>query len=705
MAIDFTKPATTDNYSTQFVPNIQNNIIALAQLLDSVQTTITGTPPTYAKRINRSSRVFEEYNGTAWGTFAMGYALKAGDTFSGQVNITASTNLGAIFTRASGNTVGFRLAQTGVVNWDVQNNAVTGNLSFVNNGATAFDINGATRGFSIYAPASGYALSIFGQQMLQAQAVSDMGIYLKGSATSGRANLVLQSNNGSGPAFWITGRDDRLDIGGTGGTEPSGGNISIISATGFIGLGTQSPGVKLDIFGQAVRVFTNTTSQYTMFDVATAGGVSRARIGGVGTANDFMTQTEVNDGVFYSASGNAWYGTTSAKSFAVKTANVIRMLISPTGLVSIGPNMGTALFEIQALSSSSGGFTNISTLTSSGIKITGANNTTGYDGITYQSGSGGGAAVVFSRDTSYGTGIGFYTNSTSNAVTGAITLRLLLTDAGNLSLGGAATAITNYRVFNVYNTVGGGVVEVNRSGAEVARFMTAWDGGANPGIGSVTAHSFIIGTSGVNRIIVNASGYVGIGKTPVGDFLLDLASNLRVGGEIRISAPGGGGYISGYNDNSEVARVGYMQFNAGADVRINAEQAGVYFRVLMQGVTKLTMNPSTGKLTVAAGASTVTYTQAFSATPTFDADLSNVFEFAGPMTANVTSCVINNGSVGQTISIRVKQGASAAYTFATPAGAKVAGSISTTLSSPNILTLTYSGADSRWEGGWLNMPA
>lgn len=66
MAIDFTKPATTDNYSTAFVPNIQANQTALAQWLDSSIVTITGTPPTNAKRYNRTSSAVEEYNGAAW---------------------------------------------------------------------------------------------------------------------------------------------------------------------------------------------------------------------------------------------------------------------------------------------------------------------------------------------------------------------------------------------------------------------------------------------------------------------------------------------------------------------------------------------------------------------------------------------------------------------------------------------------------------
>lgn len=86
MAIDFGKPTTTRRYDTEFVPDLQGNFAGLAQWLDSAQTTVTA-PPTYAKRYNRVSTLFEEFNGSAWAELPVGYARKAGDTFSGAVNV------------------------------------------------------------------------------------------------------------------------------------------------------------------------------------------------------------------------------------------------------------------------------------------------------------------------------------------------------------------------------------------------------------------------------------------------------------------------------------------------------------------------------------------------------------------------------------------------------------------------------------------
>ena len=83
MAIDFSKPATTDNYSTVFVPGIVASTIALAQWLDSANTTITGTPPTFAKRYNRTATLFDEFNGSAWAELPLAYLKLAGGTMSG----------------------------------------------------------------------------------------------------------------------------------------------------------------------------------------------------------------------------------------------------------------------------------------------------------------------------------------------------------------------------------------------------------------------------------------------------------------------------------------------------------------------------------------------------------------------------------------------------------------------------------------------
>jgi hypothetical protein len=101
---------------------------------------------------------------------------------------------------------------------------------------------------------------------------------------------------------------------------------------------------------------------------------------------------------------------------------------------------------------------------------------------------------------------------------------------------------------------------------------------------------------------------------------------------------------------------------------------------------------------------TPTSSQTFTATPTFNAALSNVFEMAA-LTGNVTSVTITNPKGGQTIMIRLLQNGTGGYTVASPTGAKILGSMGATADAASILTLTYSALSTRWEGSWTNLPS
>jgi hypothetical protein len=112
---------------------------------------------------------------------------------------------------------------------------------------------------------------------------------------------------------------------------------------------------------------------------------------------------------------------------------------------------------------------------------------------------------------------------------------------------------------------------------------------------------------------------------------------------------------------------------------------------------------STGKTTFLGGVLTASSAVSFSATPNFDANVSNYFDL-GALTANVTGATITNPTAGQTITIRAKQDATGSRTFVMSTASKITGSIQATLSTASLLTLTYNGTDSRWEGSWLALP-
>jgi hypothetical protein len=102
------------------------------------------------------------------------------------------------------------------------------------------------------------------------------------------------------------------------------------------------------------------------------------------------------------------------------------------------------------------------------------------------------------------------------------------------------------------------------------------------------------------------------------------------------------------------------------------------------------------------GANTAPVSVAFSATPTFNAQQSNVFYF-GTLTGNVTSMTISNPSDGQTIQIRFVQDATGSRTVALPSGAVVSGSINSAANSVTWLVMTYVSSAARWEGTWTRI--
>lgn len=138
------------------------------------------------------------------------------------------------------------------------------------------------------------------------------------------------------------------------------------------------------------------------------------------------------------------------------------------------------------------------------------------------------------------------------------------------------------------------------------------------------------------------------------------------------------------------------------DARTLGFVTGTGLAYQVNGVTKTTITDN-GVLIVSAGAYTSTSSQVFTATPTFDARLSNIFEM-GALTGNVTSVTITNPSGGQTITIRFKQDGVGGRTVASPAGSKIVGTMVPTASTAALLTLTYSVADTRWEGTWTQLP-
>jgi hypothetical protein len=217
--------------------------------------------------------------------------------------------------------------------------------------------------------------------------------------------------------------------------------------------------------------------------------------------------------------------------------------------------------------------------------------------------------------------------------------------------------------------------------------------------------------SGADRVTFAAAGNVTIAAPASGVTLTATSGSGAEGFRQLGRASDDVGTFELYN-NANTTRLGYLQ-GTSSDTILAADGAR-NIQLYTNSLGRVTVN-SAGNVTIAAPTSgtalavngsalTPTSTQAFSATPTFNAALANVFEM-NALTANVTSMTISNPVAGQTVSIRLIQDATGGRTVASPAGAKISGSMGATASAASILTLTYSSGSARWEGSWLNLPA
>jgi hypothetical protein len=152
MAMNFTKPATTDNYSTEFVPNIQANQTALAQWLDQTQVTITGTIPTYTKAYNRATGYIQEYNGSAWANLPMsitgnaGTATLAANASGDNFSTNSATTEGQLTVRKSSyNDV---ILYNNATTWGIKSAGAGGDAFTYNRGTATFTFNGNCTGNS-----------------------------------------------------------------------------------------------------------------------------------------------------------------------------------------------------------------------------------------------------------------------------------------------------------------------------------------------------------------------------------------------------------------------------------------------------------------------------------------------------------------------------------------------------------------------------
>ena len=222
-----------------------------------------------------------------------------------------------------------------------------------------------------------------------------------------------------------------------------------------------------------------------------------------------------------------------------------------------------------------------------------------------------------------------------------------------------------------------------------------------------TSRALTFSSSGIERLRIDGAGNVGIGLssptamlqvTGIVKFGAGAASNgaLLMVNTLAATAAG----IQLFQDNNE----SWVIQNPATSRALTFSNSGIErLRIDGGGLVGIGKTAPAKQLDVAGGAMTTPAPSAFSATPTFDANASNLI-IVGNLTANVTSMAISNGVEGQFVSIRVRQNATGGWTVALPAGAAVAGAVNLAANKTSYLNLTYNATDARWEGNWSQIP-
>lgn len=284
--------------------------------------------------------------------------------------------------------------------------------------------------------------------------------------------------------------------------------------------------------------------------------------------------------------------------------------------------------------------------------------------------------------------------------------------------GAAATALsvtgisTSDVLLLTTGATGANALKMTDGTSDLRIFMS---GAAGSLIAQVSNHALTFKTNNTDRHTIAAAGNhtfaaPASGVTMTINGAVSGANPLTVIGgastdNVALLQSGGANAIVDFRATSTNASfLFFSNVTSGERVRMAGDNSRNWSVSLDGGSTNaIVLTGGTNKAVFAGGAYTASKAVAFSATPTFDGNNSNYFDFA-TMTGNVTSSTFNNVSIGQTITVRVKQDGTGNRSFALPGSAIVSGSIGLTAGKASLLTVTFNGTDSRLEGTWTQLP-
>jgi hypothetical protein len=568
MAIDFTHPATSDNYSTAYTPAIINNTVGVAQWLDPTYVTITGTPNNGIKRYNSATGRLQQWVTSSWVDLVTGYLQLTGGSLTGGVVMANTTDISWKDSGGTARRIALLSGGNSLYYGDVDN-AISGGLTLLLANSQVLFYTGGTQKAGIDSSGNLFIGGTTPRAKLDVinnttGSTVDADIHLGYSASGFYGYKITNSNNPSSLAAGAF-KIQR----GTTGAWVDDFNISNDGNLGFGTVGATSGGPKLTVYGN-----------YTIMQDGTYTGM-------IGKGSTLVTGGAVSDFAVRVDTGSLLFAT---------NASLERMRIDSAGKVGIGVSPITTLTVIA-----NGTCQAVANITDAGSRL-GLLHIASNDN---QQGGGGGGIVFGAGVTSFAAIRGFTTggggNTTGDLVftTRRVQTDTSLTEAVRIYANGDTLFSSNVGIgiapsygLDVRSTILRLSTSSFTSNSYIGQGAVSGAAAGDFGITAVTGSLlFATGGSLVERMRIDAAGNIGIAAVPVVRLHTKSANEIarfettvaRGSGQLFMSfydptgRKGYLGYGSGSNDDITLSNDlnGHMNFITSSSVQMKITNTGI----------------------------------------------------------------------------------------------------------------------------------